>query len=168
MSTIAKVNFEPKSNLLNLEVRNFSYADKSLANPQTATALIDGEWMTLDASYKLVRAADISAAGNAATAPSWPLWAEKGRYDVQSLGEPGGPVVYLGAWEADTTVFDASGMTVGGYVSVSSVDIGGTIYSGLVANGTAGTPGAGVTVGVVTRLPTANGGKLRIRGGNFY
>ena len=96
------------------------------------------------------------------------LWAEKGRYDVQSLGERGAPLIYLGEWEFDTRVYDAAGMTVGGLVSVSSIDIGGTIYAGLVDNGTIGSPGAGISVGVVTRLPTSNGGKLRIRGGMFF
>ena len=73
MSTITKVNFEPVSNTMQFQTRNFSYADSDLADPTKPNATIDGEWMSIDTDYKMVRAADISAAGNAAAAPSWPL-----------------------------------------------------------------------------------------------
>jgi hypothetical protein len=168
MSTIQKVNFEPVSNLLHVQTKDFGLADPTLANPLNALALVDGEWMTLDASNKLVRACNVATAGNAATGPSWVYWAEKGRTDVQAGGNRKGPVFWLGEWEADTRIYLSTSMTQLGLVSVASVDIGGKIVSALVDNGTFASAGAGVTVGIITRLPATNNGKLRIRGGMFF
>lgn len=170
MSTVQKVNFETVSNLMHLQTRDFPLADPNLANPYNTNALVDGEWMTLNSSNKMLRAVDVvgGAPGDAAVLPSWPLWAERGRTDVQARGERSSTLLWLGQWEFDTRIFNAAAMTLMGRVSVAVIALGGKQYSGLVANGTIATPGLGITVGVITRLPATNGGKLRIRGGIFY
>lgn len=167
MSTIQKVNFEPLSDMLvQVSVRDFVLADPTIADPRNAVALVDGEWLSLNSSYQALRASDVATPAAAAAAISWPVWAERGRSDVQALRQA--PVLYLGQYEADTRVFNAASMVLGGRVSVATVTLGGRNYSGLVANGSVGTPGAGITVGFITRLPTNNGGKLRIRGGILF
>jgi hypothetical protein len=170
MSTVQKVNFEPVSNLMHLQTRAFPLVDPDLANPFNANALVDGEWMVLTTAYKMQRAVDVvgGSPGDAATAPSFPLWDEKGRSDVQAMGERKASLIYLGNWEFDSRIYLATSMVVNGLVSVAVVALGGKQYSGLIANGTLGSPGAGITVGMITRLPTSNGGKLRLRGGMFF
>ena len=168
---VTKVNFEPVSNVLHIQRRDFPLADPELANPQGAAPLLDGEWMSVDANGKLVRAADISqAAGTAASSKvSYPCWNEKGRYDNQAMGERKKTVLYLGGWEFDTRIFDPTTMAVDRLVAVAVVEIDGVKYSGLVDNGVRGTETvAGASVGIITRMPTSNGGKLRIRGGVFF
>jgi len=168
MSTVLKTNFEPRSNLMNLQTRDFPLVDPTLVNPLSALATVDGEWMEVTSAYKMQRAADVASAGNAATAQSYPLWAERGRTDIQARGTRAAPVIWLGQWEADTRIFLVTSMVMGGCVSVSSVDLAGKICSGLVANGTIASVGGGITVGYITRLPATNGGKLRIRGGMLF
>lgn len=163
---VTRTNFEPKSNMLNVETRSIKLADPTLANPQNADALVDGEWVIINADKKLARASDIATPDDPAVAPSYPVWDEKGRTDNQAVRVK--TIIYLGMWEFDTDVFVATGMTHNGLVAVATVAIDGKSYSGLVANGTFGTPGAGITVGTITRLPAANGGRLRIRGGMHY
>lgn len=168
MSTVQKVNFEPVSNVMHIQTRDFPLVDPDLANPYNALALVDGEWMSIDSSYKMVRAADASSAGNAAAAQSYPLWAERGRYDVQAQGERKASLLWLGSWEFDTRIFVATSMTLGGLVAVESFTLGTRVYVGLVSNGTFAAVGSGITVAYITRLPANNGGKLRIRGGMLY
>jgi hypothetical protein len=169
MTTIQRVNFEPLSDILQVHRRDYPLADKTLADPSNADALIDGEWLTLNTSKQLVRAASKAAAGNAATARSFPLFAEKGRYDTQAMADRKMPVLFMGQYECDTRVYDAAA-TVGNGVAitamlqplkVASVDIGGTVYLGLVGHGGIGTDTDPI-VGYVTGLPAAsNGYKLR-------
>lgn len=168
MSTVTRVNFEIVSNVMHIQTRSEPLANPELANPLGPAPLLDGEWVKFDTNQKLVRAADIAAAGNAADGPSWPCIDERGRTDNQALAERKKTIISLGAWEADTRVFLVTSMAVGRLVAVSSIDIGGVVYAGLVDNGTILSPGSGITVGMVTRLPTANGGKLRIRGGVYF
>lgn len=172
MSTVMKVNFEPVRSILSNCVGDFPLADRTLSNPQNAVALVDGEWLKLNDSYQLVRATTIGSVGNEAAARSYPLWAEKGRYDVQVKGSV--PVLWLGGWEFDTRIFNASAAVGSGAaitavdqgVKVATITIGSRNYSGLVGHGGSGDPS--IVVGYVTRLPSVNGGKLRIRGGNTY
>jgi hypothetical protein len=171
MSTVQRVNFTPVSDVLPITRRDFALADPTLANPFNATALIDGEWVTLNSSYQIQRPMSISAAGNAATARSFPLWAEKGRYDVQANSGRKMPVIWLGESEWDTRIFDATAVVGSGAaittvlqpLKVASVTIGGVIYSGLVGSG--GSADSNPIVGYVTRLPANNGGQLRFRTG---
>src|ERR1700761_3351593 len=102
MSTVQKVNFEPVSDINPIHRRDIPLADPTLASPGNAVCLVDGEWMTLDSNSKLVRATDVTAVGNAATKLSFPLFAERGRYDVQAMAERKMPVLFLGQYEFET------------------------------------------------------------------
>lgn len=174
MSTVQRVNFEPVRDVLPVQRADFPLADGDLADPLNAVALVDGEWMSLNASYKIVRASTVATPGNEAGSRSYPLWAERGRYDVQAMAERKMPILWIGAWEFNTRIFDASAV-IGSGAAITVVDqplkvvtitIGSRNYTGLVGHG--GSGDSSIVVGYVTRLPGANGGKLRLRGGNLY
>lgn len=172
-STIAKVNFELQSDLMATQRRDIPLFDGCLANPLNSAALIDGEWVTFNDNYQLIRAADTTqVAGTVAAKPqannAMPLFAERGRYDVQANADHKNPVIYMGEFEADTRIYDATlntGITATGQrlkVAVITINTHGTNknYSGLIRH-VDGDPDP--IVGVVTRLPASNGGKLRFR-----
>lgn len=169
MSTVQKKNFEPTSDLMLIQRRDLPLADGTLLNPNNAVALTDGEWVVPDANNKLVRASTIGSVGNAATVKSYPVWSEKGRSDTQSASSKKATYFYLGSWEADTRIFDASAVVGGGaaitYVGqplkVATITIGSRNYSGLV-----GAASTDVIVATVARLPSNNGGKLKITSAN--
>jgi len=174
MSTVQRVNFEPVRDVLPVQRADFPLADGSLADPLNAVALVDGEWMSVDSAYKIVRVTDVTTPGNEAAARSYPLWAERGRYDVQAMGDRKMPVLWLGAWEFNTRIFDAAA-AIGTGAAITAVDqplkiatitIGSRNYTGIVGSDT--TDAGAIIVGYVTRLPAANGGKLRLRGGTGY
>lgn len=166
MSTIQKVNFEPVSDLLKTQVRDFALADKTIAEPLNTTAFVDGEWFVIDTNYKAVRAASVAGAGNLATQTSYPIFAERGRSDVLASSARKVPLIFMGDFEADTRIFDASAALSGGAaitfvgqpLKVASITIGSKIVCGLV--GAVVGDGEPI-VGRVTRLPAQNGGKLR-------
>jgi hypothetical protein len=177
MSTIQRVNFEPISDILQVHRRDFPLNDGTLADPSNAAALIDGEWVTLNTSRKLVRAADIAAPGNYSTKRSFPVFAEKGRYDVQAIADRKCPILWMGFYECDTRVYDAAAVVHSGLaisavpdpmlmpLKVASITIGTKIYSGLVGHGGIGTDNDPI-IGYLTALPTAsNGYKLRFQMG---
>ncbi len=174
--SVAKVNFELKSDLMAVQRRDIPVADKNLTNPYHAAALFDGEWLTINAAGKLVRSADITqAAGTAAAGDavylSCPLFAERGRYDVRANAENKMPVFWLAneQYEAQTRIFDAAlgaGITaVGQPLKVAVIELttnGATRkYSGLMRHGGAGD--AAPVFGYVTKLPT--NGWLRFKSG---
>ncbi len=174
MSTVTRVNFEPARNVLNVERGVFPLAVPAIADPLNAVALVDGEWMVVDANYKIARASDVATPDNRASANSWPHWNERGRSDMLATGERRSVILWLGQWEFDTRIFDASkalgsGGTIaaiGQGLKVATVVIGGRNYTGLVGHGGGGD--SDPVVGFVTKLPAANGGKLRLRGGMLY
>lgn len=168
MATVQQVNFEPVSDILATQRRDFGLADKTLADPLNAVALVDGEWMVIDSAYKLVRATVIGTPANEAVQHSYPLWAERGRYDVRAMSGTKMPIIFLGGFEVDTRIYDATAVvgsgaaitTVGQPLKVATITIGSRNYTGLVGAGASDT----VLVGRVTRLPASNGGKLRFVG----
>lgn len=172
MSTVQKVNFEPVSDVNPIHRRDFPLADPTLANPGNAVCLVDGEWMSINDSAKLVRATDVATPGAVAAGLSFPLFAERGRYDVQAMAEKKMPILFLGQYEFETRIFDA-GANVGGSgnqaianvlqpVRALTITLGGRNYSGLV--GSAYSANVAI-VGYVTRLPASNGGRLRFISG---
>lgn len=173
MSTIMKVNFEPVSDYLPIQRRDFALADPTLADPTNAVCLVDGEWLTLNSSYQAVRASTIASVGNAATVKSFPVFAEKGRYDVRAMASVKTPLLFRGEWEFDTRIYDASAVVGSGAaittvlqwlkVATISVASAGRNFTGLVGHG--GSADSSPVVGYVTRLPSANGGKLRFING---
>lgn len=176
MSTVTKINFEPVTDILPVQRRDIALADKTLADPFNAVALVDGEWMTLDTSYKLVRGAAIgtlgtAGAGGRATLKTFPLWAEKGRYDVRAQAEAKMPVLWRGDFEFDTRIYNLTDVVASGAaittvlqgLKVATILIGARNYCGLVGHG--GSADTAPIVGYVTRLPANNGGKLRFISG---
>jgi hypothetical protein len=176
MSTVQKINFEPVSDILPVQRRDFALADKTLADPMNAVGLVDGEWMTINSSYQLVRAADVTQLGTAqaagrATVRSFPLWAERGRYDVRAMADVKMPILWGGDYEFDTRIFDASAVVASGAaisfvmqpLKVATIVLGTRNYVGLVGHG--GYADQAPVVGYVTRLPSSNGQKLRFKNG---
>lgn len=171
MSTIQKVNFEPVSDILPVQRRDFALADKTLSEPLNAVALVDGEWMTLNSTYKLVRASVVATPADPALVRSFPLWAERGRYDVRAMADVKMPILWRGDYEVDTRVFDATAAigsgaaitTVMQPLKVATITLGARNYTGLVGHG--GSADAHPVVGYVSRLPAVNGGKLRFISG---
>ena len=166
MSTIQRVNFEPVSDILKVQIRDYPLADRTIADPLNANAYVDGEWFVIDATKKAARAAAINVAGNVATQTSYVIFAERGRSDVLGMSGRKVPLIVMGDYEADTRIFDAGAIvnggaiidTVGQPLKVASITIGGKIVSGLV--GALAADGEPI-VGRVTALPATNGGKLR-------
>jgi hypothetical protein len=140
------VNFELVTELQFLLRRDFYLADKTLGKPTNANPLMDGEFLKLDTAYKVVRAADGDL--------GWVMFMEKGRFDVQALGKT--TILFAGTYEADTRVFTAAGLTLGGKLQISGSVTVDTLTKTGVAN-----YAAGEVVGYVTRLPANNGGRLR-------
>lgn len=144
------VNFKLVSPFSLVQRRSFTYGTPAELKPTDANPLVDGEWLELDSDYKADR-----GTGDAAV-PSFPVFAETGRYDTQALGQV--PLLYLGAFEADTLVYTATGLAVGDPVYVGDVTawMGGSLTKrGLLDNGAS----AGLTVGYVTRI--VSGGYMR-------
>ncbi len=164
-------NFRPVADVLPLERRDYPVNDKTLTDPSNPLVLVDGEWMTLNSSEKLIRASAIGTPGDPSLTLSWPLWAERGRFDVQAMAERKTPILWMGAWEFESLIFDPAAVVGAGAaisalmqpVKVATITIGSRNFTGLVGHG--GPGDSHRIVGYVTRLHTANGGFLRIRGG---
>jgi len=172
-----RMNFEPVSDLLKNQTRDFPMADRTLVRPSSALRVYDGEWLRLDDTNKLVRAVDIAGVVGVDTAVyrSYPLFAEPGRYDIQALSGSKVPLIWLGEWEFETRIFDATlivgtGLAiahVGQALKVALIQPGGVgtrLYSGLVGHGWPAQADTDPIVGYVTRLPGTTG-KLRLRSG---
>jgi hypothetical protein len=130
--------------------------------------------MTLNAAEQLIRAADVATPGNPATALSFPLWAEQGRFDVQAIADRKTPILWMGSWEFETLIFDPAAVVGSGAaitallqpLKVATVTVGSRNFVGIVGHG--GGADSAQIVGHVTRLHTANAGFLRMRGGNAF
>jgi hypothetical protein len=172
MSTVQRINFEPVSDILPVQRRDFPLNDPTLADPLNSVALVDGEWATINSAYKLVRGSDVTATGDPALIKTFPVFMERGRYDVQAMAQRKTVILWRGDYEFDTRIFDAS-VTVGGGapittvmqpLKVATVVIGARKYTGLVGHG--GSGDTNPVVGFVSRLPASNGGKLRFINGS--
>jgi hypothetical protein len=169
MSTVQKINWEPLSDVITLARRDYTLADRTLADPSNAVCLVDGEWMKFDTSTgKLIRASTIGSVGNEATGGMlFPWWMERGRTDVQATGK--GTVLLFGSWEAETRIYNAAvvvgsgaAITIPGQgLKVATITLGSRNYTGLVGHG--GSADASPIVGYVSKLPS--GGKLTLVSG---
>jgi len=147
------VTFNLVSEFQTLHRKSFPLADPTILRPATsANPLIMGEWLNLTSAYKMERGA------GSLSVPSWPYYAEEGRYEVQTIDK--GPFLWMGPFEADTLVFDGTLITaVGQPLFVGDVTYGGIAgRKGLI--GIAG-PTTEVPIGFVTRLPASNNNWLR-------
>lgn len=141
-------NFKLVSEFQTIHRRPFELAVPALLNPNNANPLLDGEFLELNASYQMAR-----GTVNPAVVPSFAYAAERGRYETQAIGK--GPFLYLGAYEADTLIMNATGITLGEQLEVADVTIATLTRRGLVQFT------AGKVIGYATRLPAANNNFLR-------
>jgi hypothetical protein len=141
-------NFKLVSEFQTIHRRPFTLAAPALLNPNNANPLLDGEFLELDAAYKMAR-----GTGTPAAVPSFAYFAERGRYEVQAIQK--GPFLYMGDYEADTLIMTATGITLGEALEVSTTPIATIDKRGLVQYT------AGYIVGYATRLPANNNGFLR-------
>jgi hypothetical protein len=149
-------NFVLISELQTLHRRDFPLADATLLPPLNSNALVDGEWLELNASYQLAR----GGAGEGTQAAVFPVHTERGRYDTQAISKVN--VLYLGQYEAETVIADTTGIAVGTALVVNDVNTQGfASRRGLKARAGAQATGV-VIVGFVTKTYTLGvGGKVR-------
>ena len=128
-------------------------ADRDLLNPHVAypkVPLMDGEFMTENSEYKLIRATDVPS-----TCPAY-AWLEW-RGDLGAQGSGRGAILKGGTYEADTIMYyDAGGFALHTALMVGPVTVDGLTRSGLVAH-----TGTNFVIGYITKLPASNGGRLR-------
>ena len=145
------INFKLISEFITLQRRSFRMADEDLLKPIPPggkVPLVDGEYLTLNASYQMDR-----GAVDPAVVPSWVYAAEQGRYETQTIGK--GPILWGGFFEADTLIMDATALGVGDALEVADITVGTYARRGLQKFT------SGLVVGRVTRLPANNRNFLR-------
>jgi len=94
--------FDPKTPLTGALIEDYSVSDSTLINPSSSLPFLDGEFPFINSDRKLVRGysasgdytkfgGDVSqnpaGADAAALQPVYPIFAEKGRSDVQAIGK---------------------------------------------------------------------------------
>lgn len=146
---MAVQNFKLVSEFQTIHRRPFELVDPTILNPTATLPLLDGEFLELDqTTYKMLR-----GSANPSAVPTFAYFAERGRYEVQAIQK--GPFLYLGPYEADTLIMDATSLQVGSKLEVGNVTFGGGTRRGLKL------ATSGVVVGYVTRLPANNKNFLR-------
>jgi hypothetical protein len=127
------------------------FATSLSLHPDAAEPLLDGEWLALNSSYQAVRGVGEQLV------PTYPVFAERGRYDVQAIGKV--PLLFAGMFEFDTDIVNTPhGLLLGDPVVVADVTAAGGTKKGFIKP--AGVGAQHLVVGWVTRLPTS--GKVRI------
>lgn len=151
------LNFRLITEFQTIHRRSLELADSAILSPNDVRPLVEGEWLEFDANYNMARGGDNTAVvgtpDDESTVPTFPYFAEQGRYETQALGK--GPFLMGGFYEAETKIFDAAGLALNDALSVYDVSVGGIIRRGLAKTT------AGLVVGYVSRLPSANNGWLR-------
>lgn len=128
-----------------LERRDIVLADRTLALPSNANPLLMGEYVEYDAAYKAIRGTNAHL--------SFVVFGENGRLDIQGTGKV--PTLYMGTYEADTLIFDDTGLALGDPLMVDTVTYDSLSRSGVKKWTT------NLVLGYVTKLPAINGNKLR-------
>lgn len=131
------------------EIATVDGAGTNITNPNSLNPLVLGEFLEFNASYQLVR-----GTGNGATGPSFAIFGERGRTDVQAIKKA--PTLFLGNYEAQTKVFDGTGLVQNCALMVNDVTYGGLTRRGLKLHA-----GGAKIAGYLTRLPANNNGYLR-------
>src|SRR5574337_203845 len=143
------INFKLVSEFTTIQARSKELVDPTILKPTSTNPLLDGEWLQLHATLDKVQRGSGDAG---ADTPSWNWFAEQGRYEGQAIAR--GPLLWLGEYEADTKIFDGTGITtLGQPLMVSDVTIGGLTRRGLKLR-----TATNYIVGRVTKLPASNGG----------
>jgi hypothetical protein len=128
-----------------LITRDFEAADPNYVVPGHADAIIMGEFVEINAAYKIIP--------SAAAGASFAVWVEEGRSDVQALRSL--TTLFGGTYEADTLVFTGT-PALGAKLEVDPACVyGGRTHSGLKIFA------AAEVVGFVTRTEASNNGYLR-------
>lgn len=124
-------------------------ADKDLLNPNVSgkVPLIDGEFLTENSEYKLIRPA-------ASTVPAYAYLDWRGNLEGQAAGK--GTILRGGTYEADTIVYDSTSLALHSPLMHGAVTVGGGVRSGLLLH-----TGVNLVLGYVTKLAAINGGRLR-------
>lgn len=143
---MAKVNMNLVTEVQPIQRRDFEPETLGLINPHNVgTAadpmyLLDGEFLTLNNEYKLNREGpnpgspaavggallNPVGADTAAKIPCYPVWAERGRWDVQAIRKL--PVMFMGSFEAD---FSEDVLAAG-----DTFAVGDKLYVNWLSNGT--------------------------------
>ena len=142
--------FELVTELQTLTRRDFPAATESDLNPISARPLVEGEWLELDANYKLVRGGNNSAvdADEGTSMNQFVVHTERGRYDTQAIKKIN--VLFLGMYEAETQIMSTTGpLLLGSALTVQDISIGGIVRRGLAL---AGATANRVVVGYVSKL----------------
>ena len=174
MSTPGRINFELRNEQEKLWIKDFPLADATLSDPTNAVALYDGEWLTINSSGQCLRPTVIGTPGNEPGNNSFillPCFAERGRTDVMAMSRKAMPLIWMGEFEADTRIYDATATVTSGLAitaigqprKLATVAIGSRNFCGIV--GSAYNETGAKWVGYVTKLPANNGTKLRFRSG---
>ena len=129
------------SEVLPVNRRDFSLFDPTILNPTNANPLFDGEWMEIDTNYLAKRGT------GEGTKAAFQVFSLKGQYDTQAIGKT--TLLFLGGYEAETTVATVAGLAVGDFLVVSDVSIGGVNKRGLIK---AAGAGQHLVVATVTRV----------------
>ena len=146
--------FKLVSEFTTIQRRSKELVDPTILKPTSANPLLNGEWLKLHATLDKVQRGSGDAG---ADEPSWVWFADQGQYDVQAIGR--GPLLWLGEFEADTKIFDGTGITTLGMpLMVGDVTIGSLTRRGLKLR-----TGTNHIVGRVTKLPASNGNFLRFQ-----
>ena len=74
--------FELVTELQTLTRRDFPLANPALLQPLNANPVVEGEFLELDANYKLAR-----GSGEGISPLAFPVHTERGRYDTQAIGK---------------------------------------------------------------------------------
>ena len=147
---MAEPNFTLITELQTLTRRDFPLADSTLLQPAASNPLVDGEFLELNSSYLLAR-----GTGESGWANQFPVYTERGRYDTQALGKSN--VLMLGMYEAETKIYDSTGLAVGDALTVQDVTISSLTKRGLKKKAASS---AVVVVGFVSRIVSGTG-KIR-------
>lgn len=111
-----KPNFELVTELQTITRRDFYLAVDTILNPIDANPLLDGEWLELDSSYKLVR-----GTGEGVSPNVFVVHTERGRYDTQAIGKTN--VLMLGMYEARTRIVDTAALALGSALTIQDCTI---------------------------------------------
>jgi uncharacterized membrane protein (UPF0136 family) len=129
------------SEVLPVQRRDFSLFDPTILNPTVVNPLLDGEWLEIDTNYLAKRG---SGEG---TKLAFQVFSLKGQYDTQAIGKT--TLLFMGGYEAETTLATVGGLTVGDNLVVSDVAVGGQNKRGLIK---AAGAGEHLVHGIVTRI----------------
>jgi hypothetical protein len=138
--------FKLVTEVLSIIRRDFEVSSPNFIDPEHADVILMGEYVELDAAYKLIR-------GTGGDSPQFPVFVEKGRSDIQAIRML--TTLFLCSFEADTLIFEGA-PALGAKLEIDPA----VLYLGKTVSGLK-TWGAGWTAGYVTRTAATNNNFLR-------